>query len=95
VHAARGRGLIDFALRRTQGIDAGMAVARSTWLAGFDATSNVLAAKIYDIPAAGTMAHSFVQIFEDEKEAFEAYQLPRQCRIICPISGKISLLQAN
>ncbi len=73
VYAARGRSLIDFALRRTQGIDAGMAVARSTYLAGFDATSNVLAAKAYGIPAAGTMAHSFVQAFEDEKEAFEAY----------------------
>lgn len=73
VSAARGRSLIDFALRRTQGIDAGMAVARSTYLAGFDATSNVLAAKTYGIPVAGTMAHSFVQVFEDEKEAFEAY----------------------
>jgi nicotinate phosphoribosyltransferase len=73
VYAARGRGLIDFALRRTQGLDAGMAAARSTYLAGFDATSNVLAAKEYGIPAAGTMAHSFVQVFEDEKEAFEAY----------------------
>jgi nicotinate phosphoribosyltransferase len=73
VYAARGRGLIDFALRRTQGVDAGMAVARSTYLAGFDATSNVLAARTYGIPAAGTMAHSFVQAFEDEKAAFEAY----------------------
>jgi nicotinate phosphoribosyltransferase len=73
VHAARGRGLIDFALRRTQGCDAGMAVARSTYLAGFDATSNVLAARMFGIPAAGTMAHSFIQVFEDEKEAFEAY----------------------
>jgi len=73
VYAARGRSLVDFALRRTQGIDAGMAVARSTYLAGFDATSNVLAAKVYGIPAAGTMAHSFIQAFEDEKEAFEAY----------------------
>ncbi len=73
VYAARGRGLIDFALRRTQGMDAGMAVARSTYLAGFDATSNVLAAKLYGIPPAGTMAHSFIQAFENEKEAFEAY----------------------
>jgi nicotinate phosphoribosyltransferase len=73
VYAARGRGLIDFALRRTQGVDAGMAVARNTYLAGFDGTSNVLAARIYGIPAAGTMAHSFVQVFENEKEAFEAY----------------------
>jgi nicotinate phosphoribosyltransferase len=73
VYAARGRSLIDFALRRTQGIDAGMAVARSVYMTGFDATSNVLAGKAYGIPVAGTMAHSFVQVFADEKEAFEAY----------------------
>ncbi len=73
IYAAQGRSLIDFALRRSQGIDAGMAVARSTYLAGFDATSNVLAAKEYGIPAAGTMAHSFIQAIGDEKEAFEAY----------------------
>jgi nicotinate phosphoribosyltransferase len=73
VYAAQGRSLIDFALRRSQGIDAGMAVARSTYLTGFDATSNMLAAKAYGIPAAGTMAHSFIQAIGDEKEAFEAY----------------------
>ena len=73
VHAAQGRGLIDFALRRTQGADAGMVVARSTYLAGFDATSNVLAGQRYGIPVAGTMAHSFVQAFDQEIEAFRAY----------------------
>ena len=73
VYAAQGRSLVDFGLRRTQGIDAGMALARSSYIAGFDATSNVLAAKQFDIPAAGTMAHSFIQAFGDEKEAFEAY----------------------
>ncbi|MEJ2154217.1 MAG: nicotinate phosphoribosyltransferase [Desulfobacteraceae bacterium] len=73
VHAAKGRQLIDFGLRRTQGMDAGMAAARSTYLAGFDATSNVLAGKRMGIPLAGTMAHSFVQSFADETEAFEAY----------------------
>jgi nicotinate phosphoribosyltransferase len=95
VYAARGRGLIDFALRRTQGIDAGMAVARSTYLAGFDATSNVLAAKIYDIPAAGTMAHSFVQIFEDEKEAFEAYARTFPDRTILLIDTYDTIRGAN
>ncbi len=73
VHAARGRGLIDFALRRTQGADAGMAAARSSYLAGFDATSNVLAGRRYGIPVAGTMAHSFVQSFPSEAAAFHAY----------------------
>jgi nicotinate phosphoribosyltransferase len=73
VSAAQGRTLVDFALRRTQGRDAGMALARSTYLAGFDGTSNVSAAKQYNIPAVGTMAHSFIQAFGDETAAFEAY----------------------
>ncbi len=73
VHAAAGRPLIDFSLRRTQGIDAGMTVARSAYLAGFSATSNVLAGKRYGIPLSGTMAHSFVMAFPSEAEAFTAY----------------------
>lgn len=73
VHAARGRGLIDFSLRRTQGRDAGMKVARSTWLAGFAATSNVLAGKRWGIPISGTMAHSYVGAFDRETDAFAAY----------------------
>ncbi len=73
VHAARGRGLIDFSLRRAQGGHAGMAVARSAYMVGFDATSNVQAGRQFGIPIAGTMAHSFVQCFEDEQAAFRAY----------------------
>jgi len=73
VYAADGRPLIDFALRRTHGQDAGMKVARSTYIAGFTATSNVLAGKIYNIPLSGTMAHSYVTAFDSEKEAFAAY----------------------
>jgi nicotinate phosphoribosyltransferase len=73
VHAAQGRQLIDFGLRRTQGGDAGLAAARSTYLTGFDATSNVWAGKRLGIPLAGTMAHSFVQSFTEEADAFEAY----------------------
>jgi nicotinate phosphoribosyltransferase len=73
VHAAAGRGLVDFSLRRTQAADAGMKVARSVYIAGFDATSNVQAGKTYGIPISGTMAHSFVQAFEDEATAFAAY----------------------
>ncbi len=73
MHAVGGRQLIDFSLRRTQGMAAGLAVARSTYLAGFDATSNVLAARRYDLPLAGTMAHSFVQAFGTEADAFHAY----------------------
>ncbi len=73
VHAADGRPLIDFSLRRTHGQDAGNKVARSTYLAGFSATSNVLAGKIFGIPTSGTMAHSYIEVFDSESDAFSAY----------------------
>jgi nicotinate phosphoribosyltransferase len=58
--AAQGRTLVDFALRRAHGTDAGMAVARAAAITGFAATSNVAGADRYGLPASGTMAHSFV-----------------------------------
>ena len=73
VHAAGKRAVVDFALRRTHGIDAGMKVARSSYLAGFAGTSNVLAGSKYEIPTVGTMAHSFVTSFGDELDAFRSY----------------------
>ena len=73
VTAARGRRLVDFSLRRTHGLEAGLKVARASYLAGFDATSNVLAGQRYGLPVAGTMAHSYVQAFSHEIEAFRAY----------------------
>lgn len=73
VHAAKGHGLVDFSLRRTHGADAGLKVARSSYVAGFVATSNVLAGKLYHIPIAGTMAHSYVSSFGNEIEAFRAF----------------------
>jgi nicotinate phosphoribosyltransferase len=73
VHGAAGRGLVDFSLRRTHGIDAGLKVARSSYITGFVGTSNVLAGKLYSIPTAGTMAHSYVSSFGNEIEAFRAF----------------------
>jgi nicotinate phosphoribosyltransferase len=73
VEAAVGRRLVDFGLRRTHGYDAGLKAARSAYLAGFDATSNVLAGQRYGIPIAGTMAHSYVEAFGDESESFRAF----------------------
>ena len=73
VLAAGGRPLVDFALRRTQGRDAGMAFARACHIVGFAGTSNVLAGKRFGIPVSGTMAHSFVTAFPDEEAAFRAY----------------------
>ena len=73
VDAADGRTLVDFGLRRAHGGEAGMKAARATYLAGFDSTSNVLAGRDYGIPIAGTMAHSFVESFPTELDAFRAY----------------------
>jgi nicotinate phosphoribosyltransferase len=73
VHAARGIPVVDFGLRRYHGTDAGMKAARAAYLAGVSSTSNVLAGAVYGIPIAGTMAHSFVQAFEDELDAFRAF----------------------
>jgi nicotinate phosphoribosyltransferase len=73
VDAARGRLLVDFSLRRAHGGEAGVKVARASWLAGFDATSNVLAGQLYGIPISGTMAHSYVESFQGELEAFRAF----------------------
>ncbi|HET7235122.1 MAG TPA: nicotinate phosphoribosyltransferase [Actinomycetota bacterium] len=71
--AADGRDVVDFALRRTQGFDAALAVARCSSIVGFAATSNVEAARRYDLPVAGTMAHSYVESFESEAEAFRTF----------------------
>ena len=73
VHAADGRPLVDFSLRRTQSQDAGLNVARSTYISGFSGTSNLLAGHRYGIPVSGTMAHSYISAFEHEIDAFRAY----------------------
>lgn len=73
VDAAAGRRLVEFGFRRAHGAEAGVAAARASYLAGFDATSNVLAGKRFGIPVAGTMAHSYIEAFTDETAAFEAF----------------------
>ena len=73
VTAARGRKVIDFGARRMHGIDAAVKAARAFYIAGVDATSNVLAGKTYGIPVSGTMAHSYIQAHGDERAAFRAF----------------------
>jgi nicotinate phosphoribosyltransferase len=73
VCAAKDKGVYDFSLRRTHGQDAGIKVARSSYIAGAGGTSNVLAGKLYGIPIVGTMAHSFVMSFKQELDSFLAY----------------------
>jgi nicotinate phosphoribosyltransferase len=73
VAAAAGRKVVDFGLRRMHGADAAVKAARAFHVAGVDATSNVFAGWAYGVPIAGTMAHSFVQAFDDELDAFRAF----------------------
>jgi nicotinate phosphoribosyltransferase len=73
VYAAQGRSIVDFGVRRMHGADAGLKGPRAFYIAGVDATSNVLAGQVYGIPLAGTMAHSYIQTFDDELEAFRRF----------------------
>jgi nicotinate phosphoribosyltransferase len=73
VTAARGRRLVEFGARRAHGGEAALRASRSSYLAGFDATSDVLAGRCYGIPVAGTMAHSYVESFPSEEDAFAAF----------------------
>ena len=69
----QGRTLVDFGARRGHGPHSGLLAARAAYIAGFDGTSHVEAARLLKIPASGTMAHSWVQSFDSEAEAFTAY----------------------
>ncbi|MGH2672955.1 MAG: nicotinate phosphoribosyltransferase [Actinomycetota bacterium] len=71
--AAEGRDVVDFSLRRTQGLEAAMTVARVTAIVGFAATSNVEAARRFGLHVSGTMAHSYVESFPTEADAFRAF----------------------
>ncbi len=73
VLAAEEISCVDFSARRTHGICAALHVAKASYVAGFKATSNVLAGKLWKIPLTGTMAHSFIEVFEKEEEAFKTY----------------------
>ena len=79
--AAAGDPVIEFGLRRAQGIDGALTASRAAFIGGCAATSNLLAGKLFDIPVRGTHAHSWVLAFEDELAAFEAYgqAMPNNC----------------
>jgi nicotinate phosphoribosyltransferase len=75
--AAPGKVLVDFGLRRAHGAEAGLMAARASYIAGFAGTATVLAGKRYGIPIFGTMAHSFIQAYDDEAVAFEDFARSR------------------
>lgn len=82
--AAAGMPVIEFGLRRAQGVDGALTASRAAYIGGCAATSNVLAGLRHGIPVRGTHAHSWVMSFHEEREAFEAYAraLPNNCTFL-------------
>ncbi len=82
VLAAPGKLLVDFGLRRAHGAEAGLMAARASYIAGFAGTATVLAGEQFGIPLFGTMAHSFIEAFSDESEAFETFARTRPDNVV-------------
>ncbi len=82
--AAKDQPVVEFGLRRAQGVDGGLSSCRAAFVGGVDATSNLLAGRIFGIPVRGTHAHSFVLAFEHEQQAFQAYAeaMPNNCILL-------------
>jgi nicotinate phosphoribosyltransferase len=79
--AAKGDPVIEFGLRRSQGVDGGLTAARAAYIGGCAGTSNLQAGQQFGIPVSGTQAHSWVMFFENELEAFQSYAraMPNNC----------------
>jgi nicotinate phosphoribosyltransferase len=79
--AAENDAVIEFGLRRAQGVDGGLTSARAAYIGGCAGTSNLQAGQRFGIPVSGTQAHSWIMFFDTEKEAFETYAeaMPNNC----------------
>jgi len=79
--AAQNDPVIEFGLRRAQGVDGGLTAARAACIGGCAGTSNLQAGQRFGIPVSGTQAHSWIMFFENESEAFQAYAkaMPNNC----------------
>ena len=82
--AAENDAVIEFGLRRSQGVDGGLSAARAAYIGGCAGTSNLLAGERFGIPVSGTQAHSWIMFFETETEAFQTYAkaLPNNCMFL-------------
>ena len=82
--AAKDDPVIEFGLRRSQGVDGGLTAARAAYIGGCAGTSNLQAGQRFGIPVSGTQAHSWIMFFENEREAFEAYAkaMPNNCTFL-------------
>ena len=69
-------------MRRAHGAEAGLMAARASYIAGFAGTATVLAGELFGIPLYGTMAHSFIEAFDDEMAAFEAFARARPANVV-------------
>lgn len=95
IAVSRGRDVVEFGFRRSHTPPAGIAAARAAYIAGFSGTSNLEAGRRYKIPVAGTMAHSYVMLFDNEEEAFRAYQTSFPDRSLCLIDTYDTLACAD
>ena len=79
--AAKDDPVIEFGLRRSQGVDGGLTAARAAYIGGCAGTSNLQAGQQFGIPVSGTQAHSWIMFFENELEAFQSYAraMPNNC----------------
>jgi nicotinate phosphoribosyltransferase len=93
--AAPGKLLVDFGLRRAHGAEAGVMAARASYLAGFAGTATVLAGKLYGLPLYGTMAHSFIEAWDDEAAAFEGFARARPDSLVILIDTYDTLAAAR
>jgi len=79
--ASKGDPVLEFGLRRAQGIDGALTASRAAYIGGCDSTSNLLAGRLFGIPVKGTHSHSWVMVFDEELESFQTYaeNLPANC----------------